>query len=142
MKSTKRPYRFQEIPRKYDDLVKLFMPRPIHDDVELTNATEIADVMAGHALNHEQEDYFNLITDLIEAYESERHPVVEAQISGLELLRFLLEENGINASDLARLFGVHRSLGAKILNGERRLTTDHIKILCDRFKVSADLFFR
>jgi HTH-type transcriptional regulator / antitoxin HigA len=52
----------------------------------------------------------------------------------------LLEENGMNASDLARLLDVHPSLGSKILRGERSLTVEHLRKLCLRFKVNPQLF--
>jgi antitoxin component HigA of HigAB toxin-antitoxin module len=39
-----------------------------------------------------------------------------------ERMRDLLEENGLNATDLARVLGVHPSMGSKILNRERLLT--------------------
>ena len=58
----------------------------------------------------------------------------------VDSLRHLLEENGMNASDLARLLGVHASMGSKILKGERALTVDHLRKLAERFKVSAELF--
>ncbi|MBI4025248.1 MAG: transcriptional regulator [Verrucomicrobia bacterium] len=142
MKSIKKPRASQEIPKKYEELVKLFMPRPIHDKVELSNATEIADMLAGHDLNPEQEDYYDLVTDLIDGYESEHHPIRTRKFSGIEILRYLLDENGMNATDLARLLHCDRTLGPKILSGERQLTANHIKILCVRFKASADLFLR
>ncbi len=46
----------------------------------------------------------------------------------------------MNASSLARLLGVHASMGSKILKGERSLTVDHLKLLAARFKVRADVF--
>lgn len=46
----------------------------------------------------------------------------------------------MNASDLARLLGVHISMGSKILKGERSLTVEHLKKLAKRFHVRADLF--
>jgi antitoxin component HigA of HigAB toxin-antitoxin module len=46
----------------------------------------------------------------------------------------------MNASDLARLLGVHATMGSKILNGERSLTVDHLKVLSARFKVRPDAF--
>lgn len=55
-------------------------------------------------------------------------------------LKHLLEENQMNASDLARLLGVHPSLGSKILKGERSLTVAHLRKLAERFKVSPGLF--
>ena len=46
----------------------------------------------------------------------------------------------MNAADLARLLGVHRTLGAMILRGERKLTLNHVRTLARHFGVSADLF--
>jgi len=46
----------------------------------------------------------------------------------------------MNASDLARLLGVHASMGSKILKGERSLTVGHLRKLADRFKVRPELF--
>jgi antitoxin component HigA of HigAB toxin-antitoxin module len=57
----------------------------------------------------------------------------------LDLLKFLLEENSMNASDLGRLLG-NRQLGSAVLRGNRQLSKTHIRKLCERFRVSADLF--
>jgi len=42
----------------------------------------------------------------------------------------------MSASDLARLLGVHTSMGSKILKGERSLTIEHVKKLAERFRAS------
>ena len=52
----------------------------------------------------------------------------------------VLDEHGMGAADLARLLGVHRSMGSKLLKGDRALTARHLQMLSERFKVSADLF--
>ena len=46
----------------------------------------------------------------------------------------------MNASDLARLLGVHASMGSKILKGDRALTVEHLKLLAAKFHVRADTF--
>jgi antitoxin component HigA of HigAB toxin-antitoxin module len=46
----------------------------------------------------------------------------------------------MNASDLARLLGVHVSMGSKILNGDRELTVEHLQKLSTQFKVYPSLF--
>jgi antitoxin component HigA of HigAB toxin-antitoxin module len=50
-----------------------------------------------------------------------------------------LEQNDMTASDLGKLLG-NRSLGSKILRGERELSKQHFRILTERFKVDAGLF--
>jgi antitoxin component HigA of HigAB toxin-antitoxin module len=46
----------------------------------------------------------------------------------------------MNASDIGRLLG-DRSLGPKILNGDRALSKSHIKILAQHFNVSPAVLF-
>jgi len=75
-----------------------------------------------------------------QAYEASQHAIDRAGISGLDSLRHLLEQSKMNASDLARLLGIHVSMGSKILKGDRSLTVEHLKKLAERFKVSPEMF--
>ena len=136
---TKEKIEFSRIPKDYAGLCRFHAPRPVRDEVEFDNATEITMAMAGHKLTADQEDYLDLVSRLIEDYEQEHTPPIK-RVSGLEALKHLLEENSMNASDLARLLGVHRTLGAMILRGERQLTVSHIQALAKRFAVSAEVF--
>jgi HTH-type transcriptional regulator / antitoxin HigA len=77
---------------------------------------------------------------LVQAYEGRHHAVETAALSGADFLRHLLAENGMNASDLARLLGMQASMGSKILKGERSLTVEHLRKLAKRFKVSPEIF--
>jgi HTH-type transcriptional regulator / antitoxin HigA len=132
---------FEQMPATFDGLIKLHAPRPIHDEVGYKNTVEMVDALAGHPLNKDQEDYLLLLSALIERYEADTLPK-RSRITGLAMLRYLLEENELGGDDLAKLIGVDRSVAYRILKGERGLTTDHIKALCERFSVRADLFIR
>jgi len=140
MKSPIAKTGFARLPKDYASLCRTFMPRPIHDRVEFENVTDITDAMAGHPLTPDQEDYFDLLCRLIEDYEKEQGLADLPEVSGLEALQHLLEAHGMSAADLARLLGTHRTLGAMVLRGERKLTLAHVRILAEHFKVSADLF--
>jgi HTH-type transcriptional regulator / antitoxin HigA len=129
---------FRAFPKTYQGLVELHMLRPVRDKVEFENSLEVLEAMAGHKLNREQEDYFDALSTLVEAYEREHVPVPE--VRGVELLRHLLDANGLSGADLARILGCDRSLGGRILNGERQLTVSHIKKLSARFGLPAEVF--
>lgn len=130
---------FSRLPKTYSGLVGLHMPRPIHDKVAYDNAVEIIRALAGHKLNHDQDDYLAIMAKLVEDYETENVPEPKP-IKGIEAVKFLLEENGLTAADLGDLIGVSRSVAYRILKGGRNLTADHIKKLAARFAVSSDLF--
>jgi HTH-type transcriptional regulator/antitoxin HigA len=131
---------FAAVPKNYAELCQILTPRPIHDKVDYENVTEITDAMAGHKLTADQEDYFDLLCQLIETYEKEHAQLDAPKVTGLEMLQHLLEANDMSAADLARLLEVHRTLGAMILRGERQLTLAHVQKLSNHFSVSADLF--
>ena len=90
-------------------------------------------------LNAEQQDYLDVLTEFVDEYDKGKN-IRLPKISGLDALKYLLEENGMSAADLSRILGSSRNLGAMILRGERRLTLAHVRTLAKRFRVSADLF--
>jgi HTH-type transcriptional regulator/antitoxin HigA len=135
--STKRSSR--RLPKTYAGLVALLPPRPIHDDVDLANATEIIDRLAGFKLSADQEDYLEAISTFVEAYEAERFPIDDSRITPLDALKALLAEHEMTASDLGRLLD-NRTLGAAILAGRRGLSKTHIRKLAEHFKVEPGLF--
>lgn len=138
---TARNLSFDRLPTTFDRLIKLHPPRPIHDEVGYKNTVEIVDALAGHPLNRDQEDYLLLLSTLVEHYEAEALPPLPKS-TGLDLLRYLLEEHQLGGGDLAQIIGVDRSVAYRILKGERGLTTEHIKALCKRFGVPANVFIR
>ncbi len=130
---------FRQFPKTYRALVAMLPPRPIRDDVDLANASEVIDGMAGFALNADQEDYLEAISTFVEAYDATRFPIDDSRVTPLDALKALLAEHGMSASDLGRLLG-NRTLGTPILSGRRALSKAHIKKLAEHFKVEAGLF--
>lgn len=124
-----------DIPEAYAELVDLFMPRPLHDDVDYRNALSVLDAMAGFEMNSDQEDYFEAIATFVEKYEAKHHALDAAGMTPVELLRSLTDEHGMSESDLGRLLG-DRSLGHRILNGERELSKAHIRTLAEHFSLN------
>jgi HTH-type transcriptional regulator/antitoxin HigA len=130
---------FRSMPKTFEGLCRMFPLRPVHDEVDHANATEIIDALAGHDLNPDQSDYLESLSELVGAYEDAHHGKDLSHVTPLDALRYLVEQNGMTASALGELLG-NRALGSKLLRGERELSKTHIAVLCERFKVSADLF--
>ena len=124
-----------DIPDSYAELVDLLMPRPLHDDVDYRNALGILDALAGFEMNADQEDYVEAIATFVEKYETEHHAVAIEKMTPVELLRSLVAEHGMTESDLGRLLG-DRSLGHRILSGEREVSKAHIRILAEHFSLN------
>lgn len=127
-----------KLPTRYAELVALHMPRPIHDRIAYDNTVEVIGALAGHKLNADQEDYLELLSQLVETYEA-AHLTPYPKVKGIDALKFLLSENQLTGDDLAKLLSVDRSTAYKILKGTRNLTTEHIRILCEKFSIGAEL---
>ncbi|MCL2639765.1 MAG: hypothetical protein FWD53_02870 [Phycisphaerales bacterium] len=111
--------------------------------MDFNNAYEMALAMAGHNLTPDQEDYLDVLTTLINQYD-EKHNAQPLEEGGgdtdpLGILKFLMEQHDMNASDLGRLLG-QRELGSKILRGERELSKAHIRKLANHLHVSPAMF--
>jgi len=65
---------FANLPKTYEELFYLHMPRPIRSKAAYDNIREVADALAGHKLNADQDDYFALLCHLIETYDKENSP--------------------------------------------------------------------
>lgn len=117
---------------------KVFMLRPIHSKSGYNKALRVASDLASRTvLTREQGEYLEILTENIKAYESKCF--VGRKHSPLDIVKFLVAENGMSGSDLGRVLGL-RTLGPKILNGERGLSKTHIKKLANYFSVEAGLF--
>jgi HTH-type transcriptional regulator / antitoxin HigA len=126
-------------PASYEALCKRHLPRKIHDRAAYQDAVDVADWLAGRDLNADQEDYLDLVSDLVAEYEAEQSRD-DGPVSPVELLNFLVEENEITTRELGALLGVDHSVAARILKGQRSITPEHAKKLGERFAIRPGRF--
>lgn len=68
----------------------------------------------------------------------EQHNYQVKDVSGLKALKFLMEQHGLNQSDLPEIGS--QGVISEILNGKWKLNLKQIKNLAKRFHVSAEAF--
>jgi len=78
-----------------------------------------------------------LLTLLIENFEEKAYALKPAP--PIEILKELIEANGLKQKDLVDVFGTP-SIVSEVMNGKRGLTVEHIKRLSRRFHVSPEVF--
>ena len=71
-----------------------------------------------------------------EIYEEEHYPIPDA--TGVEVLRFLMDEHGLTQSDLPEVGS--QGVVSEILNGKRELNIRQVRFLAKKFKVSSAVF--
>ena len=141
MKTT-HSYQQKSLPCTFEALSALYQLRPVRDEVDYDNAVEMADRLAVlDQRTSDQEDYLETLAALIGQYDNEHYATDLTGLAPLDSLKYLMELHQMNGSQLGQLLGSNRSLGGKILRGERQLSKAHIRVLAERFKVSPALFF-
>ena len=127
-------------PPRFSALTKIRPLTPIHNDKQLDEALQIMDTLGIHdRLSAGQKNYLESLRILVQAYERKRMSQEAKGLDAIGVLRHLLEEHDMTASDLGRLLG-SRPLGWAILNSKRSLSKAHIKTLSGHFAVGAGLF--
>src|SRR5437899_6952002 len=75
----------------YLDLVRQFPLRPIRSETELDRAIAmINSLLDRDQLSPAEEDYLDVLGDLVERYEDHAHPIPD--VSDEEMLRFLIDQ--------------------------------------------------
>jgi len=121
------------------DMIRLGAPRVIHSDEELETYTNaLFELTSKGNPSADEEHAIELLTLLIDRYESERFPVADAE--PVDVLRFLLASNGLSQRDIVPELGSESTVSL-VLSGKRQLNRDHIARLSRRFNVSPAVFF-
>jgi HTH-type transcriptional regulator/antitoxin HigA len=125
---------------KYIDLVHVFPLRPIRSESDLDRAITMIDSLIGRDdLDAGEEDYLDVLSDLVHKYEAQHDPM--APVSDADIVRFLLESNGITQAELAERSGIAESTISEVLAGKRKLRRRHIAAVAGVFRVNPSIFF-
>jgi HTH-type transcriptional regulator/antitoxin HigA len=128
------------MPDSYFDLVKKFPLVHIHNDAHLHAAQAVIDRLLTENLDKGAQAYLDVLTDLVETYEKENVEIPDTR--GADVLRLLMESNGLSQKQLEKKAGISQSTISAILNGTRDLTVDHMTRLAKSFGVPAAVFLR
>ena len=129
----------QKNKKTYIELLAEFPPRPIHSQADLDAVQKVVyELIDRGKLNADEEDYLSLLGTLVHQYEEIHHPIPD--IYGVELIEALLEEFDLKQKDLVPIFKTE-SIVSAVLNGHRKLMTEHIEKLAIFFHVSPAVFF-
>lgn len=122
----------------YLKLIRTFPLGSIRTDAQLARAQSVLDRLLQKELSAGEQFYFDALTDLIETYERTAHPIPDA--SEADVLRVLMDSNGLTQPQLAKAVGIAQSTLSAVLNGSRSLTKEHILKLSAHFQVSPAAF--
>ncbi len=111
----------------------------IYNDTDLEKMADYAESLADRLDNGDKkiEPLFDYVTEKIVKYEKKTS--VSPEVSGSQVLRFLMEQHNHKLKDLAGI--APKSVWSEILNGKRQLNKNHITKLAKKYNVSPAAFF-
>ena len=112
---------------------------PIRDEAHYQRMTAMLEALLDETTgdeNHSAMGLVDIVGDLIEDFESEHHPLPD--VTGVQALKFLMEQHGIKQSDLHEIGS--QGVVSEILAGKRELNIRQVRALSERFGVSPATF--
>ncbi len=111
----------------------------IHNEREYNAAVKRINELLDEIGENEKHPLYSLLDTLgtlIHAYEEEHYSIPVS--TGMEVLRFLMDEHGLTQSDLSEIGS--QGVVSEIVNGKRELNVRQIRLLAKKFKVSPAVF--
>lgn len=117
------------------------LPFPIHKAGDYERALKLVEPLVSKGrLPRMERDFLDIMVTLIEKYEEEHFAIDLRGLRGVDVLRHLLEANGLSGADLGRILG-SRTQGYPILRGGRELSKAQMITLGEYFNVPPGVFF-
>ncbi len=122
----------------YLELVQAFPLASIKSDEHLAAAQEVMDrLLAEGKLDDGEEMYLDALSDLVAAYEDEHHAIAPA--SDADMLRHLMEAQGVTQAQLSRDAKIAKSTISEVLAGKKPFSRQMIRKLADYFSVDVSV---
>lgn len=127
----------------YFDLVRDLPLRPIRSENELDRALAVllkrVKSRPEQKMDAGERDYVEALTMLVQRFEEGRRRSSLPRLAPIDRLKFLMQEQGMNVSDLGRVIGSQPN-ASLILHGKRSMSKGQILKLAKHFAVSPALF--
>ena len=138
--ATKNPIQQRpDLLNKWLDVVKIVAVDRIRSDADYDRTTAfMEEVMAeiGQKKKHPLCGLMDILEMRLREYDDARHPMDD--VTGLDMLRFLMEQHGLRQKDLSELGS--QGVVSEILAGKRELNLRHVAALARRFRVPPEVF--
>lgn len=113
--------------------------KPIRSEADYEQALAEVERLWGAGSGTPEGDRLDILATLIDAYESEHHPIDPPD--PIEAIKFRMEQQGLTRKDLEGLLGT-RTRVAEVLNRRRSLSINMIRRLHDALGIPAEVLIR
>ncbi|OYV88573.1 MAG: hypothetical protein B7Z73_08285 [Planctomycetia bacterium 21-64-5] len=95
-------------------------------------------LLARPSLSRDEDDYLDVLSDLVYKYEQAMHPLEAVPDS--DMLKHRMEARDLSRAELHRRTGIPLATIAAVLGGKRQLSRQQVSTLAQFFNVSSDAF--
>ena|SRR6266403_4627651 len=113
--------------------------KPIRTEAAYEAALIEIERLWGAKLGTPKGDRLDVLATLIDAYESQHHPIDPPD--PIEAIKFRMEQQGLTRKDLEGILGTRTRI-AEVLNRRRGLSINMIRRLHDKLGISAEVLIR
>ena len=113
--------------------------KPIRSERDYDHALAEVEELWGAKAGTPKGDRLDILATLIEAYETEHHPMDPPD--PIEAIKFRMEQQGLTRKDLEEILGT-RTRVSEVLNRKRGLSINMIRALHDKLGISAEILIR
>jgi len=129
----------RKLTKGYRALIEELPLAPIKSQAQLKSARRMLDRLLARKLDRGEADYFEVLSGLVESYESRHVKIPDPTLA--ELLNFLMESRGVSAVDVARNTGIAESTISQMRSGKRACSKVNCRRLAECFHVAPASFF-
>ncbi len=113
--------------------------KPIRSEADYEAALAEVEGLWGARLGTPEGDRLDVLATLIDAYESQHHPIDPPD--PIEAIKYRMEQQGLSRRDLEGILGTRTRI-AEVLNRRRGLSINMIRRLHDKLGISAEVLIR
>ncbi len=122
----------------YAGLLTTILPRVITSEAEYVRLEAKFKELIRKNRSIEEDSMFDLLANLLEDYEKRSLKPLESA-RPVEILKFLMQENGLKQADMIEYFGSQGNV-SQVISGKRRISRNAAAKLAERFKLSPAAF--
>lgn len=124
-------------PEKYKELLARHLPKVIKTEAENEKALAIVEeLMHRQHRTPEEDELYELLIFLIENFEKSFY--LQESTTPHSMLLFLMEQQGVNKKDIARILGSDK-IASSLIKGKGSITQEQAKLLGHFFNVDYSL---
>jgi HTH-type transcriptional regulator/antitoxin HigA len=129
------------ISSKYLELIRSFPLRPVRSEADLDRAEAMLhQLLDAHTLSAPEQDYLEILGNLIEEYETKAHPI--DPLPPHQMLAASIESKGVTQTEVSRVTGIPVSTISELIAQKREFNRAHIEKLCAYFGLDPKAFIQ